>query len=287
MKAVFVKEIRSFFTSMIGYTYIAFLILTIGLYFTAINLRGGYNEFGYVLANMNFVLIIAVPILTMRSLVEEKRQRTDQLLLTSPLSVSEIILGKFLALLAVFLIPLGVAATCPLLLSYYGAENLSTAYASLFGFFLLGGACIAIGLYFSSLTENQIIAAAATFFVLLMGYLMQDTIRLFTDSALTSFATFSCILLIGAGLYYFASRNKAISFGSFAFLEGLLLLCYLLTPELLAGLTKKLLNCFNLFEPFYRFIGGIFDLTSVLYYCSISFLFLFLTRQSIRKKSWG
>lgn len=235
MKAIYWKELKSFFSSFTGYAYISFFLLTLGLYFTAINLRGDYSQFGYVLANMNYVLIIAAPILTMRSLAEEKRQKTDQLLLTSPLRYLDIVLGKYLALLTVFSLPLLAAAACPLLLLHYGAEDLATAYSSLFGFFLLGGACVAIGLYFSSLTENQIIAAAATFFILLMGYLARDTIRLFAN----------------------------------------------------AGPLNKLLSWFNLFKPFYRFISGVFDLAGVIYYCSVSALFLYLTGQVLEKKSWN
>ena len=105
MKAIYWKELKSFFSSFTGYAYISFFLLTLGLYFTAINLRGDYSQFGYVLANMNYVLIIAAPILTMRSLAEEKRQKTDQLLLTSPLRYLDIVLGKYLALLTVFSLP--------------------------------------------------------------------------------------------------------------------------------------------------------------------------------------
>ena len=124
MTAIYKKEVLSFFRSMMGYLYTAFLLLIAGVFFTAFNLQGGVPEFGYVLGNTTVVLLIVIPVITMRSLGEEQRQKTDQLLFTAPVKVGRIVLGKFLAILTVFAAPLIILAACPLVLSLYGAVPL-------------------------------------------------------------------------------------------------------------------------------------------------------------------
>ena len=105
MTAIYKKELKSYLTSMIGYLFMAFTLALFGLYFTAINLQQGYPEIGYALQNSAFILLIAVPVLTMRVLSEEQKNKTDQLLLTAPVKISDIILGKYLALLTIYVIP--------------------------------------------------------------------------------------------------------------------------------------------------------------------------------------
>ena len=134
---------------MIGYLFMAFTLALFGLYFTAINLQQGYPEIGYALQNSAFILLIAVPVLTMRVLSEEQKNKTDQLLLTAPVKISDIILGKYLALLVVFLIPLVMVAFYPLIFAKFGDVYLLTSYGSLIAFFIMGAALIAIGMFIS------------------------------------------------------------------------------------------------------------------------------------------
>ena len=110
MTAIYKKELKSYLTSMIGYLFMAFTLALFGLYFTAINLQQGYPEIGYALQNSAFILLIAVPVLTMRVLSEEQKNKTDQLLLTAPVKISDIILGKYLALLTIYVIPVLICA---------------------------------------------------------------------------------------------------------------------------------------------------------------------------------
>ena len=164
MFAIFKREVRSCFHGMIGYVLTAFLLVASAIYFVALNLGYGLPDFGYyTLYNTIFMLLFYFPVLTMRSFAEERRTRTDQLLLTSPVPVAGIVLGKFLALCVVFALPCVVDAVMILTLWALGATAASTLanFATLLCYYLLGCAAIAIGVFLSSLTENQIIAAVA------------------------------------------------------------------------------------------------------------------------------
>ena len=140
MIAIYKRELKSFYGGMMGYLLDAFFILVGGLYFTAVNLQGGYSYFSYTLYNTCFVFLIFVPVLTMRSFAEERHNKTDQLLLTSPVSLGWIVMGKYLALMTVFVLPLAVLSVCPLLLRIGGEFSNLSNYSAIFGYFLLGSA---------------------------------------------------------------------------------------------------------------------------------------------------
>lgn len=172
MRAVFKRELKAYFQTVTGCLFIAVNLLFVGIYYAAFNLSYGYPYFSYALSNAVFIFLVITPILTMRSLAEEKRQKTDQLLLTSPTSIGAIVLGKYLAMTAVFAVPVVIFCTYPLVLSLFGTVPLSEAYTAVLGYFLFGAVCIAVGLFVSSLTENLIIASVGTFAVLFLSYLM-------------------------------------------------------------------------------------------------------------------
>lgn len=166
MRAIYKKEIRAYLTSMTGYIFIAVLLAVLGLYYTANCLIGGYPVFGVILSSINFILMILIPVLTMRSLSEEKKQKTDQLLFTAPISMWKIVVGKYLAMFTMFLIPMALTCLLPLMMRMFGAVSLPMAYTAIFGYLLFGAACLAIGLFLSALTESQVIAAILTFAML-------------------------------------------------------------------------------------------------------------------------
>ena len=120
MLAIYKRELKSYLTSMVGYLFMFFVLLIAGIYFSAYQLSAAYPKFEYTLNAMTFVFLIAVPILTMRVLAEERKQKTDQLLLTSPVSVSGIVMGKYLALVTIYAIPIAVLATYPLIMAKFG-----------------------------------------------------------------------------------------------------------------------------------------------------------------------
>ena len=166
MCAIYKKELRAYLTSMTGYIFMAVLLAVTSLYYVANCLVGGYPVFGAVLSAVYFVLLIIVPVLTMRSMAEEKRQKTDQLLMTAPVSLWKIVLGKYLAMVTIFLIPMAILCLYPLILLQFGSVSLPMAYTAILGYTLFGAACLGIGLFLSALTESQVIAAVLTFGVL-------------------------------------------------------------------------------------------------------------------------
>ena len=171
MTAIFKRELKSYLTSMVGYLFIFFVLVLTGIYFSAYQLSAGYSKFESTLSALTFVFLIGVPILSMRVLAEERKQKTDQLLLTAPISVWDIVFGKYLALVAVFAIPVVIMCFYPLIMSKFGTISYASAYTGILGFFLLGCANLAIGVFMSALTESQVIAAVLTFVFLFAFYM--------------------------------------------------------------------------------------------------------------------
>lgn len=174
MFAIYKREIKSYFRSFIGLLFIAVTLFFVGLYYTAVNLLQGYPYFSYAVSSVVILFLISVPVLTMRILAEEKRSRTDQLILTAPVSVGGIVLGKFLALLTIFAIPTGIICVYPLIMGSFGTVPLSEAYLSILAFFLYGMMAIAVGVLVSSLTESQVISSVLTFIILFLAYMMDS-----------------------------------------------------------------------------------------------------------------
>lgn len=182
MFAIYKRELKSYFHSFIGFLFIGVLLFFVGLYYTAYNLFSGYPYFAYAISSVIFIFLLAIPILSMRILSEERRNKTDQLILTAPVSVGQIVMGKFFALLTIFAIPTLIICVYPLILSRFGSVPLGEAYLSILAFFLYGMACIAIGLFVSSLTESQVIAAVLGFGFLFLGYMMTGICSLISST---------------------------------------------------------------------------------------------------------
>ncbi|HIR27746.1 MAG TPA: ABC transporter permease [Candidatus Choladousia intestinigallinarum] len=287
MTAIYKREVKSFLTSMTGCVFIALLLAVAGIYFSAYHLQGLYTQFSYTLQGMLFIFLIAVPILSMRVLAEERKTRTDQLLLTSPVSVPGIVLGKYLALATIFLIPVCILMAYPLILTQFGTVSLAMAYTSLLGFLLLGCSFLSIGLFLSSVTESQVIAAVLTFVVLLICYLSQGIASFFPETASASFFTLLLMAAVLSLVLYYMTRHTILFFVIFAASEGILILMYLLDSSLYEGLIQNLFGVLDITAPFYEFASGLLDLSGIVYYLSVIFVFLFLTVQSIQKRRWS
>ena len=193
MKAIYKRELKGLFSNMTGYVFIAFILLMAGIYSIALNFTYGYPNFEYALSNMSFIFILVVPILTMRIFSEEKHNRTDQLLYYLPVKVPSIVLGKYLAMLTVYAIPTVFMMLYPVILSMFGTVNFKSAYSAQLGFFFLGAALIAIGMFVSSLTESQIISCVVSLGAILLSYLMTSITGLLPTTA--SGSLFCYILL--------------------------------------------------------------------------------------------
>lgn len=171
MIAIYKREFKSYMTSMIGWVFMAFFIAIGSLYFLAYNLTSGYTYFAYALYSTTFFLMIGVPILTMKSFAEEQKNKTEQLLMTSPNSLTNIVLGKYAAMLTIFAIPNLVFCLFPIIIKSFGEAHFLVDYSSILVYFLLGSVFIAVGMYLSSRTESQVIAAILTFIALFILFM--------------------------------------------------------------------------------------------------------------------
>lgn len=287
MIAIYKRDLKGFFTGMMGYVLLAFFLAVGGLYFTVMNLMSGYPDLSYTLYNNLFVLLVLVPLLTMRSFAEERRARTDQLLLTSPVPLWRIVLGKYLAVLSVFGMAVLVFALYPLIMSRGGAVSYRQSYAALLAFFLLGAACIAIGVFLSSLNENQIVAAVCSFFVLLLAYLMPSIQTLFTVGSALAMGVFLVLAVLGAAYAGWHSRSWGLGLGVFTVCCAAVLVLFWLRSAALTSAFSSLLGALCLFSPFEKFVSGLFSLSAVVYYLSVTALFLFFTCQTLEKRRWN
>ena len=286
MAAIFKREVRSYFTSLIGYVVIGVMLTFLGLYYSADCLIYATSDFSTVLYSTVMVMLFLLPALTMRSFADERSNKTDQLLLTSPVGIPSIVLGKYLAQLAVFAVPMVVACIMPLVLTAFGTVSLTSAYATVLAYFLLGAACIAIGTFVSVLTENQIIAYLATFGILLVCYLMDGIKSLFTSGNTLAFVVFCVVLAIVSVLTGLICKNVTV--GSAVFCGGavVLILLFKLRPAWLLTGFNGILDALALFDPFADFVGGMFSISGIVYYLSVIGLFLFLTGQALERRRW-
>ena len=287
MIAIFKREFRSYFINMSGYVFIGILWLFSGIFATALNLIGQYASYEYALSNLVTVLMLIVPILTMRSMAEDRRAKTDMLLYSLPVSSAEVILGKYLAMIAVWGVAcLGMGVT-PIILGMYGAVNFASAYGALLGFFLLGAALIAVCTFVSSLTENQLIAAILGIASSLGLYLLGSLVGMIPASAIASLIGFAALAVILAAIVYILTRNYVITsiVGCVTLIP--LVVAYVINAEAFASLFPKMLEYLALIDRFYSFLGGIFDVGAIVYYISFAIFFIFLTVQSFDKRRWS
>lgn len=174
MKAVFKREFRAYFTSPVGYVVLAVFLFFQGLYFSYM-FSTGYSDITFVFSQLFSIVLFVMPILTMRLISEDKKQRVDQALFTAPVSTYAIILGKFFAAFAVLAAATSVTLVYQLLLSMYAKLNWFVYLSNVAGLLLFGAAIIAVGVFVSSLTESQVIAAIGSFAISLV-ILTLDTI---------------------------------------------------------------------------------------------------------------
>ncbi len=289
MIAVFLRELKSYFENITGFIFMGFFLLLTGIFFVFNNLIPQSPNYNGLLGTITFIFLIVVPILTMRLLSEEARQKTDQLLLTSPLSLTGIVLGKYLAAVAVFLLTLVATSLYPILISLVGSVVVSEVVGGYIGFFLLGSAFIAVGLFVSSLTDNQVIAAVVTFAALLIMWIL-DALQQGLPADSLSGATFAGLLILGVAVFlYFTVRSWIVSAATAVVGAGVIALFWFVIGAKAGnfdGFIVKVLKWFSLLSRYQDFSLGILGLSSVVYYLSFSAVFVFLTVRVIEKRRW-
>ena len=287
MIAVFRHELESYFTSLTGFVFGAFLLLFAGIYTMVYNISSALTNFEYVLGGMSFVFLVIVPVLTMRVLAEERRQKTDQLLYSLPLSMTEVVLGKYAAMLVIYLLPMLVVSVYPLILSAFGNVHFPAAYSAIIGFFFLGAALIAIGTYVSSVTESQAVAAGLCFVVMMINYFIADLASFVSTTASSSYFAFGVLIAVIALIFHRMTRNGVAAGLLLLVGEAALIVCYVISSESFAGLFPELMTQLSLFERFYVFLDGVFDVTGIVYFITVAAVFLFMSVQSMEKRRWS
>lgn len=288
MIAVFKREFKSYFSNMTGYVAIAGTLLLVAIYFYSTNLVNGMSQFEYALVDAStFVFPIVIPLLTMKTFAEERKYKSDQLLLTSPLTVTEIVMGKYLGTMAVFAVAVLTLVPYPFILNIMGNVNLATAFSGIIGYFFLCSALSAIGIFASSLTDNQIIAAVISMCATLFFSMVPSLTKSISTLPLVNYEILTGIAIALTLLLYALTKNFYASFAFAAVSEGLLIYLYRVHPTVLEGSVAKILGYVALFRRMDDMVYGIFDITAIVFYISIAALFLFFTVQVIEKRRWN
>ncbi len=234
MNAIYKKEINQYFNSIMGYVFLSMFLLISGYFFSTYNLLAANGNISSFFSGMISLLMYLIPMLTMRSFAEEKKIKTEQLLYTAPVSTTSIVMGKFLAAMTVFSIGIMVTFTYPIIIAMNGKIDILVTLGNYLGTFLLVGAFIAIGIFISSITDSQVVAAVLSYCVLF---------ALWFVSYIASFV-----------------NNQGI----IAFVKGI-----------------------SVLEKYYEFSMGIFNPSSVLFYLSLIFVFLFSTVRVLEGRRWN
>lgn len=288
MLAIYKRELKSYFHSMTGCVFIAFLVMFTGIYFMAYNLNAGYPYFSYTLPGSLIVFLVGIPLLTMRSFSEERKTKTDQLLLTAPVSLTKVVLGKYFAMVTVLAVPNVIFCLFPLLIKLQGTAYLLVDYSSIAVFFLLGCVYLAIGMFMSSLTESQIIAFISTFGILLLLYLWDGILAFLPSSALSGMIGILLILTLIVVYIYHMTKNWMLAAGIEAVGIAAALIVYFVKSSLYENLLTKLLGRLALADVFMNISSSnIVDVSGLLLYVSILIIFVFLTIQTIQKRRWS
>ena len=287
MIAVFKHELHSAFNSLTIYLFCAALLCFVGVGAMLCNIQASVANFEYVLNFVSIGLVVIIPVLTMRSFAEERKLKTDQLLYALPLKTWQIVGGKYLSLVVMFLLPMAIICVYPYIFSMYGEVYLPGAYGSLFAFFIMGAALIAVGMFISSLTDNQGFAAGIAIVLFLFNYY---SVSFAEQVSSTSYGSAFALCVIAALIGFVVktlTKNNTIALGVGGGLVLLTLAAYLIVPEKFEGLLPNIMEQLSLFDRFTTFVNGVFDLTALVFYVSVMALGLFLTVQSLEKRRYN
>ena len=234
MVAILKRELSSYFNSAVAYVVMAVYFLFSGLFFRMICIENDTSSLSYVFGNMFIIILFIIPIITMKSFSEEKRQRTDQALLTSPTSLFEIVMGKFLGALILFAICSLIFVVYALVISFFTSPDWAVVLCTVLGLLLLGSALIAIDIFISVLTESMIISAVAG---------------------------------MGVGLLIYMLSNLSSN----------------ITVDWIATIVKKI----DFLTYYTNFTYGMLNLTDIIFFLSVTGLFLFFTARVLEKRRWS
>jgi ABC-2 type transport system permease protein len=287
MIAIFKRELRAYFLTPIGYLYMGFFLLITGIFYTFSNLLRANSQFSGFLGSILLIYLFAIPLLTMRLFSEEKRQKTDQLLLTCPVTIPEIVCGKFLAALAIYVLTLLVTLLYALVIAVFGDLQGWETLGSYIGFIFLGASYIALGGFVSASTENQLTAALVTFFSLLIIWILDPLSQVIPSDMKTGLISASVLALVLVLFLYINTRNWLIVLGVLIAAALAIGGFYLFKRTVFYGFAGKFLGWFSLNRRYESFSMGLLKFDALLYYASFTGLFLFFTVRLIEKRRWN
>lgn len=288
MLAIMEKELKSYFHSMTGYLFLAVFWAVAGIYFTVYCLAGGRMDFGgYVLSSITILFIAIVPVLTMRLMTDEKKQKTDQLLLTAPIRSTSIILGKYLAVLIVYAIGLLGVFGYAVILSFFGDMVWKTTLTAFVGFFLLGACFLAIGTFISCCCDSQVAAAAVSFGITLLCFLLPSIANYAPGRARYTFVILGVAILCLA--FFFYSETKSVKIGAVSGVIGIgaLVAAWFIKADLFDNGIARMVDWVSILDRYDNFVNGIFDASSIIYYLSFIVVFVFLSIRTVEKRRWN
>ncbi len=287
MIAIFKKELRTYFTTLTGYAFLGFFVLITGYFFMSQNVAAASADYSETLLGTMIMFLILVPVLTMRLFAEEARQKTDQLLYTAPLKVTDIVLGKFFAASALFLVGLIITMVFPFMLSRYGEVNVPGIIGVTVGYFLMGVCLISVGIFISVLTDNQIVAAAGTFAVLFLLLMIDNIANNAPITRIPSLIFVGVIILAVLIVLYSSTKNIAGTVLIGVICYALLAAAYFFIPSLFDSTIIRVLGWLSVLNRFQNFYIGVFGLSDVIYYITFASAFLYLTATVIEKRRWS
>ena len=288
MLAIYKREVRSYFQSMVGCVFVAFLIAFTGIYFMAYNLTAGYPYFSYTLSGTLIVFIVGIPLITMRSFSEERKNKTDQLLLTAPVSLWKVVLGKYLAMVTITAVPCVIYLIFPLIIKAQGTAYIKVDYLAILVFFLLGCVYISIGMFVSSLTESMIIAAIGAFGILLLTYLWSGILNFIPSAAWANALAVAVLLTLVVLAVWNMTKNVVISGVLELIVLAGTLITYFVKKTVFESLLSTVLGKLELTEVFSNIADNhLLDVSGIILYLSLIVLFFFLTMQMIQKRRWS
>lgn len=287
MIAVLKHELSGYFHSLSAYIFGAFLLVFVGIGAMFYNIYQAVANFEYVLNFVSLVFVIIIPILTMRVIAEERKQKTDQLLYSLPITTTQLIAGKYIAMLIVYFIPLCIISLYPLIFAQFGEVYLPASYSSLFAFFIMGAALIAVGTFISSLTTNQGSAAGISVLVLLFNYYSASLAEYVSSTTQGSLAAIFIISVILGVVINFLAKNKTLAYITALLLMLITIIIYINDKMAFEDLLPDIMEKLSLFERFNTFVNGVFDASSIVYYVTTAIFFLFLAVQSLEKRRYN
>ncbi len=300
MKAIYKRELRSYFGSMYGYVYLAFTLCVIGVYVTMNNLLNSTAEMAYTFSDMAFMSIFLIPVLTMRSFAEERRNKTDMFLLSLPIKPVEIVLGKYLAMLSVFGIPVAVTALFGLVLRLFSEGSvlfgsIGSSLVAGISYLLLGALLIAICMFISSLTDSVVLAAVGGFAAVLVLYFMDYAVIIASSvdallpnaASMISFIALIMLCALFALVAGLLSKSAMIGMIAAAALIIPLSAVYVIWTEAFVGLFAKVLSYLSAFATFSSMTLGAFSLGGLAFFASAIFFCVYMTVQSLEKRRWN